>query len=74
MAQTACARRALCVNPVMLSTAKHPCSLSLDAKGKRQLQRSFARPKARRAQDDRRLQLRYRGSTAVLSNYLYAGT
>jgi len=34
------------------SREKNLCSSSLDAKRKRQLQRSFARPKARRAQDD----------------------
>src|SRR5208337_831491 len=42
---------------VILSGAKDPCSLSPEAEGKGQLQRSFARPKARRAQDDRRLQV-----------------
>ena len=41
-----------------VNSAKHPCSLSLDVEGKRQLRRSFARPKARRAQDDKRLQIR----------------
>ena len=43
-----------------VNSAKHPCSLSLDAQRKRQLQRSFACPKARRAQDDRGLQLEFR--------------
>jgi hypothetical protein len=44
-----------------VNSAKHPCSLSPDASRRKQLQRSFARPKARRAQDDRRLQFRNRG-------------
>jgi len=52
--------------PVMLSPprrTRHPGSLWLDAERKRQLHRSFARPKARRAQDDRRVQIRNSGST-----------
>jgi len=50
---------------------KHPCSLSLDAERKRQLQTrrgGFARPKARRAQDDRRPQIRNSGLAAIPSN------
>jgi hypothetical protein len=45
--------------PVILSEAKNPRSLPLDAERKTQLQTrrgGFARPKARRAQDDKRLQ------------------
>jgi hypothetical protein len=55
---------------VMLRGAKHPCSLPLDAERKGQLQRSFARPKAWRAQDDRRLQIRNLGSTLKGNSFL----
>jgi hypothetical protein len=47
-----------------VDSAKHPCSLLPDAEGKRQLQSrssGIARPKARRAQDDSRLELRTSG-------------
>ena len=62
-------RQTLSLGAVMLSpfaalrvnSAKHPRSLSLDGERKTQLQRSCARPKARRAQDDRRAQIRNSG-------------